>query len=319
MRRGRWAELGDLAAVVGTGGVIRVAELEGLGVARSTISARCQPGGPWRRVLPGVISLFTGYLTARQRSIAAVVYAGPGAMLSGRAALAEYGVGRHSGDVQVLVSAGRRVQSAGFVVIERTTRMPDAVDRAGIPCAPITRSVLDAARRCTTVDSARALIADIVQRGAASPRDLSTELEQGSGRGSALPRTVLREVLANVHSAPEAAARTLWMRSGLPAMVFNVDVVDADSRFIARPDGWIDAVALAWEIDSFEWHLSPASYQETVQRRNAMQSLGIVVLSSIPRTLKDEPDRVIADLRAHFALASSRPRPSVRIHPVRSR
>lgn len=103
----------------------------------------------------------------------------------------------------------RRVQSTGFVVVERTVRLPDPLTRNGIDCAPLVRSVLDVARRCKTLDAARAVIAEVVQRGDVSVRDLSKELEAGSIRGSALPREVLREVDANVHSVPEAQARRL--------------------------------------------------------------------------------------------------------------
>ncbi len=159
-----------------------------------------------------------------------------------------------------------------------------------------------------TLDATRALIAEVVQRGAATvPPQLSEELEAGSGRGSAFPRKVLQEVTANVHSVPEAHARKLWLRSGLPEMVFNRDVVDADGDFVARPDGWIDEVAMAWEIDSLAWHLSPADYKRTLERRTRMQGLGIIVLATAPSALRDSPGRVVAELVRHFELARSRP------------
>lgn len=144
-------------------------------------------------------------------------------------------------------------------------------------------------------------------------RDLSKELEAGSIRGSALPRKVLREVDANVHSVPEAEARELWRRTGLPEMVFNREICDANGKFIAMPDGWIDSVAFAWDIDSLDWHLSPGDYRATVDRRTRMQNAGIIVLPTVPSALRAEPERVISDLRAHFALAASRPRPRVSI------
>ena len=46
--------------------------------------------------------------------------------------------------------------------------------------------------------------------------ELNDELASGSGRGSALPREVLREISAGVRSVAEADARTLVQRSGLP-------------------------------------------------------------------------------------------------------
>ena len=39
-------------------------------------------------------------------------------------------------------------------------------------------------------------------------------------------------------------------------MVFNRDLEDVEGNFVARPDGWLDDVGLAWEIDSLRHHLS---------------------------------------------------------------
>ncbi|MCJ0902900.1 hypothetical protein [Rhodococcus sp. ARC_M6] len=313
MRRGRWGDDPKLLDAASMDGVIRVAELSRLGVSDSAIAGRCRKGGTWQRLLPGIVLLGNGYPSPRQRTIAALMFCGRGSMVTGKAAMAQFGYRTHSGDVQILMPMHRRVQSTDFVVVERTVRLPTPLTRSGIDCAPLVRAVLDAARRTKTLDTARALIAEVVQRGDVSVRDLSKELEAGSIRGSALPREVLREVDANVHSVPEAEARKLWERSGLPEMVFNREICDAGGKFIAMPDGWIDSVAFAWDIDSLDWHLSPADYRATLERRTRMQNAGIVVLPTVPSALRESPDRVMADLCSHFALAASRPRPKVSI------
>lgn len=313
MRRGEWGEDPETLMRIANRGIVADARLRQVGVSGSAIHSRCRPGGPWERVLPGVIHLRNGHLTARQRSVAALMYGGNSAILTGRAALREHGFDSPVHDAHILLPAEQRVQSRGFVLVERTHRMPEQVSVHGLPCAPIVRAVLDAARRCTTLDATRALLAEVVQRGVVSVPALSEELEAGSGRGSALPRKALREVSANVHSVSEAHARKLWLRSGLPEMVFNRDVVDANGTFVARPDGWIDDVAMAWEIDSLAWHLSPADYKRTLERRTRMQSLGIIVLSSTPSAIRDTPDQVVDALIHHHALARSRPRPDVRV------
>lgn len=313
MRRGEWGEDPEMLIRIANRGIIADATLRRNGVSGSAIHQRCRPGGPWERVLPGIIHLRNGRLSNRQRSVAALMYGGDTAILTGRAALREYGFESAAHDAHILLPADQRIQSKGFVLVERTHRMPEQVSRQGLRCAPLVRAVLDAARRCTTLDATRALIAEVVQRGAVTVPELSEELEVGSGRGSAFPRTVLREVAANVHSVPEAHARKLWLRSGLPEMVFNRDVVDAHGNFVARPDGWIDEVAMAWEVDSLAWHLSPADYKRTLERRTRMQGLGIIVLATAPSALRDSPDRIVAELVRHFELARSRPRPDVRV------
>lgn len=315
MRRGTWGDDLDAIYRVSRSGVIRTAELARLGVSNSAVHGRCRVGGPWQRILPGIVMLRNGQPSPRQRSIAALLYCGDDALLSGRSAMSEYGYRTHSGDVQVLIPIERRVQSVGFVIVERTIRMPEAERRNRLRCAPLPRAVLDAARRCKTLDPTRALIAEVVQRGGVSVRELAKELEAGSSRGSALPRMVLREVKANVHSVPEAEARKLWLRSGLPEMVFNHEVRNARGDLIAIPDGWIDSVAFAWDIDSLEWHAAPTDYKRTVERRTRMQNAGIIVLPTVPSALRTDPDRVVEDLRAHYRLARSRPRPEVSVRP----
>jgi hypothetical protein len=150
-----------------------------------------------------------------------------------------------------------------------------------------------------------------VQRGQCTPAELSAELVAGSGRGSALPREVLREISDGVRSVAEADARRLVQRAGLPAPLWNARLHDSTGRFIATPDAWFDDVALAWEIDSMEWHLGPDDYEATLDRRAAMMAAGIVVVHHLPKKLHHDPDRVLSDLRANLTHAARRPRPPV--------
>lgn len=297
--------------------MVPTSTLISFGISSSTIVGRCRPGGPWQRLLPGVILLSNGRETQRQRLVAALAYAGAGAVLTGRAALQEYGFRQNSGIVDVLLPDRRRVQSHSFVRIERTTRLPQPVMRNSLPCAPLPRALLDAARRCTTLDSTRALIASVVQRKGVTALELAEELEAGSSRGSALPRIVVEEMDAGVHSVPEAVARQIWLASGLPEMVFNRTIVTNKGEFLAQPDGWIDSVGLAWEIDSIDWHVAPDLYAATVERRTRMQNAGIVVFACLPRTVHKEPREVVNSLRLHYQAASERPRPPVVLVPGR--
>ncbi|WP_354003498.1 hypothetical protein [Rhodococcus spelaei] len=296
---------------------MRVADLREAGMSGYAIDARCRSGGPWQRILPGLILLHNGIPTQRQRRSAALRYCGADAVLTGRAALAEHGYlsSEAAGDVHVLIPHARRLQSMDFLTVERSARMPNPVQLGSLACAPITRALLDAARRITDIRTVRALISEVVQRGDATPSDLLAELNFGSRRGTALPRKVLEEVGENAHSVAEIDAFELWKRSGLPLMLPNKIVEDSRGRFLARPDGWFDDVALAWEIDSHDWHLGAEEHDHTLKRRATMQSAGIVVMATLPSHLRLEPGRIIDNLRDHYELARSRPRPNVRIRP----
>ena len=76
MRRGAWAD--DLAGLRAASWdfVISVAELVRLGVPERTVYRRCQEGGPWTLLLPGVVLLATGEATLHQRRIAALPHRG---------------------------------------------------------------------------------------------------------------------------------------------------------------------------------------------------------------------------------------------------
>ena len=145
------------------------------------------------------------------------------------------------------------------------------------------------------------------------------ELASGSSRGSALPRSVLTELSDNAHSIAELEAQKFYATTDLPAMKFNVDIVDEHGTFIATPDGWIDGVALAWEINSLRHHLSVEDHEATVVRRARMQRHGVIVVEHLPKQIRNDKRTVLRDLRENCLLASSRPRPPVFWRPSTDR
>ena len=297
-------------------GNIRRAHLNQLGVADGTIARRTQ-SGLWVAGLPGLVRLTGGTPTEDELVDAAVRYVGEGAVVTGAAACRRYGLTRapDDGRVHMLTDHARRRSSSGHVVIERTHRLPDPVMRDGFPCAPVTRAVLDAARRLRRLDEVRALVAESVQRGRTTPGLLRDELEAGSGRGSRLVRIALVEIGDGVRSAAEGwargLAREMTEREGFPRIEWNRAVHAEDGRFLVRPDGWLDDVALAWEIESVAYHLSPADQERSYRRRLLMREHDIEFVEHRPRDLHVERDRVKADLRSGYERARRRPRPPV--------
>lgn len=300
------------------GPVVLVRQLQELGVNPSTVRRRCQAGGPWRALLPGVVKLTNAPPDRTDRRLGALLYAGPDAVITGLDALDLHGMGRMpapAGPVHVLVPADRRRVGAGLVLVERTERLPEP-EPGRWPLAPIARAALDFARRSRDRDVVRATLAEVVQRGRCTVAQLHAELDAGSGRGSALPRTVLAEVGAGVRSVAEAKARALLRRTALPPALWNPRLHDLAGRFLGTPDAWFDDVAMAWEIDSQEWHLSPDDYRRTVERRAVMTAAGIVLLPTQPSRIAQSPSAVERDLLAHYRQARLRPRPPIRATPA---
>jgi len=173
-------------------GVIRTAELLATGVTNHAVAARCRPSGPWQRVLPGVVLMNTGPPSRLQRLRAAVAYAGADAVISGADALRAQGIAvPRPPDVLILVPAGRRLVSRSFLTVERTTRPPDPVWRAGLPLAPVARATIDAARHERDQFRLRTLLLAPVATGACTVAELRAELAAGNQRGSAAPRELL--------------------------------------------------------------------------------------------------------------------------------
>lgn len=297
-------------------GVIAVARLEYLGVASSVAYRRCRPGGPWRRLLPGVVMLGTGPPTWRQQLCAALIYAAPDAQLTGGAAAQLHGLrtARPEG-VQVLVPHAARRRSAEFVVVERTRRMPDPVVIGGLPCAPVLRAVVDRARRMTDAEAVQALLAEAVQRRVCTVPALVGEVAAATSRGSAVIRSQLHDLAGGARSVAEFRARQLVRRSGLPAPQWNVRVVDASGAFVGRPDAWWADVGLAWEIDSHEFHLSPSDHARTLRRDGRYAAYGASVLPTLPSRLDRESRAVLGELWDCYRAAARRPAPRLYVRP----
>jgi hypothetical protein len=264
-------------------------------------------------LLPGVVLMHSGRPSRRQQVEAALRYAGLDSLVSGVEAGRRYGLRRlpDDTDIHVLVPANRRQSSRGFVTIERTTRMPERTWVDDVRCAPLVRAVLDAVRRMRRIDDVRAVLSEVVQRGLCQPRVLIAELDAGTRWGTALPRTVLREVIVGVRSVAEAWALQVWRQSGLPEFNWNVPIRDAGGRLLAVPDAWLDSVALAWEIESYEWHTAPKDHARSVKRNSRLAAAGVVVVQTLPSSLRDEPDAVVRDLVSAYRHAQRRPRPDV--------
>jgi len=302
-------------------GVASARQLVAAGVPERTVYHRCLEGGPWQRVLPGIVLLFSGTPTRRQYVIAALLLGGPAAMVTGIEACRMHGLRRGparplgtavTDEVHLLVPHSRQIRSVGYVHVERTTHLPTPIRRAGLPCAPVARACADATRRLPRHGEVTEIMSDAVQRRLCTVSNLAHEVAASSRRGSAIPNRVLRDVADGVRSAAEVAAKRLWGRAGLPEAWWNAAVHDADGHLIGKADCWVDEVGMVWEIESTEWHLDPAAHDYTVQRAALFTAAGAVYVATKPKRILGEPREVASMLRAVHARAAARPRPPLR-------
>ena len=290
-------------------GVITRAQALKCGLTDRALHYRIQPGGPWRRLLPGIYVTSTGDPGRDQRLMAALLYAGEGSILTGQAALRHYKIKvPDERRVDVLIPISRRRMSAQYVVVHRTARMPRLHAAIGpIQFASPQRAASDAALSLHRLSDVRAIAAGVVQRGLCTVPALTAELDAGPRRDAALLRRVLEELEDGIRSAAEADLRVLLKRARLPTPLFNARLYLGD-QLVAVPDAWWPLAGLVVEVDSREWHLAPADWERTMRRHAALTALGILVLHFSPRQIRTEPDEVAAAIRAALQAGSPIPR-----------
>ncbi len=278
---------------------------------------RLRPGGPWQPLLPGVYLARTGLPSIDQRDMAALLYAGRGSVITACAALRRLGMKAPSTRyVDVLVPVSRRRQSAEFVRVQRTKRIPEYVCVNGqIRFTMAARAVADAARSMTNVRDIRAVVAGSVQQDWCRVAELAKELGDGPRPGSAGFRLVLAEVAGGVRSVTEAEFRDLVMGAGLPMPMFNARLYSGDV-LLAVADAWWPDAGVAAEVDSREWHLSPEDWERTMRRHARMTAEGILVLHFTPKQIRAEPTQVISTLRAALDTRRTAGQPRVRALPA---
>jgi len=310
------ASIADLLAK--QDGLITRAQLISCAMSDSALRNRLRAGGSWQLLLPGVYQAFTGVPTQDQRELAALLYAGPGSIITGPAALAAHGIAVPDGPVvDVLIPAGRRRSDYSFVRVQRTARFPAvAYSRGSLHYVPPDRAVADTVRRLSDLTEVRAIVASAVQRRSVQVSDLARELDQGPVRCSASLRAALAETADGIRSVAEADLRRLIVRFGLPAPLYNPRLYLGE-EFIACPDAWWPEAGVAVEVDSRQWHLSPKDWERTMARHSKMSALGIIVLHYPPARLSAEPRVVAAQIKSALEAGRGRRLPEFRAEPAR--
>jgi hypothetical protein len=305
-----------LAEVIGRQhSVISRAQVIWCEMSTEALRHRLRPGGPWQRLLPGVYLAGTGSPTNDQLDMAALLYAGPGSVITGGAALRRLRIrAPETRHVDVLVPASRRRQNVGFVRVQRTRRKPESICYDGqIHFTLPARAVADAARSLSAVRDVRAVVAGAVQQGRCGVAELATELAEGPRADSAALRRVLAEVADGVRSISEGDFRGLVKRAGLPMPMFNARLYCGDV-LLAVADAWWPDAGVAAEVDSREWHLSPEDWQRTLDRHARMTAQGLLVLHFTPQQIRTEPVKVVSTLRA--ALGARQPAAQLRVRAL---
>jgi hypothetical protein len=216
--------------------------------------------------------------------------------------------------IDVLVPTERQRLTAGFARLHRTARMPRrSASNGPVRLVLVPRAVADTARQLADLRDVRAVVADAVQPDRCTVSELARELHDGPVRGSAKFRSVLAEVAGGIRSTAEGDLRDLIITARLPMPLFNPSLYAGDV-FLGRPDAWWPDAGVAGEVDSREWHLSPADWDRTRRRHQLMGAAGIIPLHFSPREIRREAAMVVQRIRD--ALDSGLARPTLPIRTI---
>jgi very-short-patch-repair endonuclease len=279
-------------------GVLSAAQLQGTGLTRSAIS-RWSTAGRLRRLHRGVYALGHSALSIEGRLHAALLYAGPGAVLSHTTAawlwqIIETAPGR----IHVTVHSRR---SSLLEVCLHQSIEPAPHRCRGFPVTPVARTLLEIASMLTPRQLRRAL-AEADYRGLLDPGDLRAVIGRGRS-GSAALRSALRShlpALAETRSVLEERFLELCEQAHLPQPEVNARIgrmtVDAV---------WHEAKVVA-ELDGGPAHAGPAAMKRDRQRDLALRALGYTVVRYTWEQITERPEQVIADLTALLATRPER-------------
>jgi hypothetical protein len=309
------------AAIVSQNDVVSRSQLNAAGIDDKAMSRRVR-AGVWQRVLPGIYVVTSGALTRDQRFIAASLYAGDQSQVTSSAALQWYRF-RYvpaSEAVQVLVPHEERCRSTGFVVAQRTLELDahaQAFDHFRV-CSPA-RAVVDLCRQITDLRTTRAVLAEAVQQHHTSLDRLEEEVRRAGRSRTAIVRHALAEILDGARSAPEAELRALLETSTiLPPALWNPILRTVDGERLPTPDGYIHEAALAFEVDSREFHADPYGWARTLDRDNALSAVGIDTAHFTPNDIRRRPAHVLRRAERIYLVRVGRvPRAPVVIIPCR--
>jgi hypothetical protein len=251
---------------------------------------RHRRSGRWQLVHPGTYVTFTGPLPWTTLVWAALLHAGPDAVVSHRTAGHFQGlVDDQPMLIDVLVPWGRRVTPRPGVVLRSSRRLGRRKHPArSLPQTRVEETVLDLVEASTDVDEVVGWLTRGVQRRRTVPeRLLAAVHERARLRHRSLVISILEECREGVASALESRSRHgVEMAHGLPRATRGERLVVAGRTWFA--DVRYGSFGTRVELEGLRWHPGEERWRDGV-RDNAAVLHGDVVLRYDWRAVAGRP------------------------------
>ncbi len=281
-------------------GVVARRQLLAMGLGAGAIEHRLRTGRLFL-LHKGVYVVGRQSLTPRGYWMAAVLAAGPGALLSHRSAAALHGI-RQSNQVKidVTVPKGHRGDRPTIHIHSSTLDAEDIATVDGIPVTSVARTILDLA----SVLDKDPLLRVVEEADRREKFDLRAMERVMARRPRARGRVKLGEILADYRDAPDTRSKlerdffALVKRAKLPPPQLNTMV----AGFL------VDVCWPQWrlvvELDGRDFHARRRAFETDRIRDAALQRHGFRILRITYKRLREQPAAVIADILALARLAA---------------
>lgn len=274
--------------------IVGRAELYGLGLSDKVIG-RLVRGGRLRPIYPGAYAIAGANLTRRSYWMAAVISAGPGAVLAQRsAAQLERLADLIPGPPHVLVPHGRTLIRPG-IVIHRTRALPrsQTTVRHGIPVTKVERTLLDFAAVASPGELRNAVWAAARLEDLDVPAALDLCRRSRGRRGTGQLHDLLLErrgPVSETRSPLEDLFLPICADFGIRFPAVNVPVLQYTVDCLWLPEG------LVVELDGWEAHGTRESFESDRRRDAKLDVAGHPVLRFTNERLTGERADVAADV-----------------------
>jgi very-short-patch-repair endonuclease len=283
--------VGQLAA--GSHGVVTRAQLLGAGITVDEIAQRIRSGALLREHR-GVYRVGHRAPSVEARYLAAVLAAGEGACLSGRAAAHMYGLIKGPPPPpHVTTPHKRRIDG---VTVGRTRLDPrDATTYRGIPSTTVPRTLTDLAAD-SSLDALARACHEAAVRFKTTPADVDAALRRRRRcPGAPKLQKILHGDAAVTLSALEKRFLELLREHGLPMPQANRPAGShyVDCRWPSR--------RLTVELDSYRFHSSRHAWEQDRRREREARARGDEIRRYTWGDVFEEPDAMLAELGALLA------------------
>jgi hypothetical protein len=283
------------------GGMVSCAQIQASGLTRAILISRLRRGS-WQRLYPGVYAAFSGAPSREARLWAAVLYAGPGAMLSHQTAAEVWGLAdKPSSLIHLTIPGSRRVRKQPGIMLHLSSRANQVIHPSALPPrTKLEETVIDLWAAARDLDAAVGWVTRALGRRLTTQARLREALQ---ARSRVRWRAQLAELLSPDSAGIHSVLEYRYVRDVERPHRFPAATRQAPSRRNGRNvyrDTLYEAYKTVVELDGRVAHPGDSRWND-IHRDNAATTAGISTLRYGWLGVTTTPCEVAAEIAATLA------------------